>query len=171
MIQPGNKLNMTDSQLNMWRAVIAIAHADGTVQQEEKDYLYKTLANIDRSYNLTDAQRMALANDLKTPQNISTLIPLITDPQHRAMLVHFGEVLAWADNEISVDEEAILKKLHDGQMQSVDRDRLRADIQKKVHEQEADYDQQMSAVRDDKRNPVFRALDRLMKKAGIDILE
>ena len=96
MVQAVNKLTMTDSQLNMWRAVIAIAHADGTVQQEEKDYLYKTLANIDRSYNLKDAQRMALANDLKTPQDISTLIPLITDPQHRAMLVHFGEVLAWA---------------------------------------------------------------------------
>ena len=61
MVQAVNKLTMTDSQLNMWRAVIAIAHADGTVQQEEKDYLYKTLANIDRSYNLTDAQRMALA--------------------------------------------------------------------------------------------------------------
>ena len=51
------------------------------------------------------------------------------------------------------------------------RDALRADIQKKVHAQEADYEKQMREIRDDKRNPVFRALDRLMKKAGIDILE
>ena len=36
------------SQFYMWRAVIAIAHADGEVQAEERAYIARVISNLDR---------------------------------------------------------------------------------------------------------------------------
>ena len=170
MVNPVNKREISDSQFNMWRAVIAIAHADGTVQPEEKAFLDKTLAKLDAVYNLSDAQRKTLTDEMQAPQSIATLLPLITEPENRSMLVHFGEILAWADNEISVDEEAILKKLHAGQMDSVEMNRLRADVRRQSEAQTQDHAAQMRKIHDDKRHPLFRAVDRICGALGFDLL-
>jgi len=171
MVNPVNKLAISDSQFAMWRAVIAIAHADGKVQPEERAYLDKTLKKLDAVYNLSDAQRKLLADDMVTPQKVSALLPAITEPQYRSMLIHFGEILAWADNEISVDEEAILKKLHDGQLGGLDLERLRAEVQKDATAQNKEHADEMKKIRTDKRTPIFNGLDRLLRMLKIDILD
>jgi len=170
MVNPVNKREISDSQFNMWRAVIAIAHADGEVQPEERAFLDKTFQKLDAVYNLTDAQRKTLADEMVKPEQLQNILPLITEPQFRAMLVHFGEVLAWADNVISVDEEAILKKLHNGQMDSLEMNRLRADVRRQVEAQKRDHAEQMKKIHDDKRNPLFHAVDRLCSALGFDFL-
>jgi uncharacterized membrane protein YebE (DUF533 family) len=157
----------------MWRCVIAIAHADGSVQTQERDYLQNVISNLNRAYHLTPEQKKTLEDDLKNPRKISALLPHVTDPQDRASVIYFGDALAWADGELSVDEETILKKLHDDQMAKVDMNRLRAEIAADLKARKAERENEIKKehAEGQKASPTFAALDRLLLRFGIDILD
>ena len=162
-----------NSLFNMWRCVIALAHADGKVQDEERAYLTKIIDNLGRVYGLTPEQQRIFADDLAKPRKISDLLPLVTNPEHHGQLIYFGENLVWADGELSVREEAIVKKLHDDQMKSLDVEKLRAEVRRELVAHATDYAAEKKKVRAEaqKRHPVFRALDHLLLKLNIDILD
>src|SRR5574337_389569 len=90
---------ISNSTFYMWRCIIAIAHADGMIQEQERAYIQKIIDNMDRVYGLTPAQKAAFASDLNAskPQNIADLLRNINDPACRAQLVYFGGLLARAD--------------------------------------------------------------------------
>jgi uncharacterized tellurite resistance protein B-like protein len=164
---------LDDSLFNMWRCVIAIAHADGKVQDEERDYLTKIIANLDRVYGLSEEQRSAFAKDLAQPAQISEFLPKVTNPAHRSQLIYFGENLVWADGELSAEEEAVVKMLRDAQMSAVDVEKLRSEVRRELvsHQTEYGAERQKARIEAQKRNPMFGAFDRLLLKLGIDILD
>lgn len=169
---PSGKPGVSESLYNMWRCVICIAHADGIIQPEEREYLEKIFTNLDRTYGLTPTQKMTLAADLEIPQNLADLLVKVKEPEYRGMLIHFGTILANADGIITEDEERILNMLHAQQMDSIDADKLREDIRKDMEEHRAELDAEVAELRAETRgkSPVLKALDRMLKKIGVDML-
>ncbi|MBI1216122.1 MAG: hypothetical protein GC185_09930 [Alphaproteobacteria bacterium] len=160
---------VSNSTFYMWRCIIAIAHADGTVQPEEYKYIERIIANMDRVYGLSDEQKQTFEEDFKTPQNISDLLPQINDPQVRAQLIYFGGLLAHADGVVTPEEDAILKKLHADQMAGLDMDQIRKQVSEHVADEMFHYDIQRSMDRPQKG--WFRLLDAFMLRLGIDLME
>jgi uncharacterized membrane protein YebE (DUF533 family) len=171
---PNNgKEGISPSLYNMWRCVICIAHADGIIQPEERQYLEQVFANLDRTFGLTPTQKMTLAADLEIPQNLADLLAKITEPEYRGMLIHFGTIIANADGIVTENEERLLDMLHAQQMDSIDAEKLREDIRRDMEEHKNELDADVAEMRADVRgrSPVLKALDRLMlKRFGIDML-
>lgn len=168
MQQPFSK-----SQFYMWRAVIAIAHADGDVQNEERAYLTNVIASLDRTYGLEPRQKKTLLDDLDKPQKIEDLVKEIEEPQYRGMLITLGMKLIWADGVVTAEEEAVLDKLHAGQMSTIDagklREALREGMKKRRAEDAAQHDKQREEALGNSK--LFSAFDKLLSKMGIDILK
>jgi len=165
--KPQNKLPLSDSQFNMWRCVIAIAHADGKLQPEELEYLERVFARLDQVHGLTPEQKNAFSRELAQPRKIADLLPLVTEPQFRGALIHFGEVLAWADNEVSVDEENILKSLRAEHLGKMDMDTLRAEVKNEIATAAARHDAEMKALKGKAaKSPIVRAIDWVLDELG-----
>jgi tellurite resistance protein len=168
-----NSQQINESLFYMWRCVIAMAHADGEVQKEEKEYLDKVIANLDRVFKLTASQKKIFEDDLKTARKVAELLPHVTRPEDRASLIYFGNILVWADGTLSAEEEEIMKKLQADQMKKVDVDKLRTEIEMdlKLNRHKRDDEMKHIHAEEQKKHPVFAALDRLMLRFGIDILD
>ena len=168
-----SKRELTESLFYMWRCVIAIAHADGTVQDQERSYLAGIIANLDRVYGLTGAQKKIFEEDLATARKISDLLPHVTKPEDRASIIYFGDVLSWADGVLEADEEAVLKKLHDDQMSKLDVEKLRTEIETDLAKRREHRTKDMKALhaQEQAKHKVFAAIDRLMLRFGIDLLD
>lgn len=159
---------ISTSAFYMWRCVIAIAHADGKVQDAEREYLTRIIGNMDRAFGMTDDQRAAFAQDLVTPQKISSLLPYINDPACRGQLVYFAGLLAYADGNLDPSEDAILKKLRADQLASLDMNQIRKDVAAAVANEMFQHDLKMSALRPQKG--LSGMLDDILLRAGIDLM-
>lgn len=167
--QTSGNQTFSKSQFYMWRAIISLAHADGEVQAEERAYLDKIIANLDRAYTLTPEQKKAFADDLQSPQKIENMVEQIDDPQYRGTLITLGVTLVWADGVVTAEEEAVLEKLHAGQMSTLNSDKLRAELKNGMEKRRADY--LAESAKDRGGSKLFRALDHVLLKMGIDLLK
>jgi uncharacterized membrane protein YebE (DUF533 family) len=168
-----DKKDLSDSLFYMWRCVIAIAHADGSIPQQERNYLDTVIGNLERIYGLTPEQDKILDADLREPQNVSSLLPHVTAPEDRASLIYFGDLVAHADGIVTPNEHDILQKLHDDQMKTIDVEKLRKEIESDLAANRKDRAQELAQIHktEQKKHPVFAALDRLMLRFGVDMLD
>jgi uncharacterized tellurite resistance protein B-like protein len=153
----------------MWRVVIAIAHADGVVQDEERAYLTKIFANMDRVYGLTPEQKKAFAEDLEKPQKIADLMPYINDPECRGQLIYFGGLLARADGVLDPREDDILKKLRADQLASLHMDEIRAHAKQVVADEMFRHD--LAKAQLHPAGTFYSVLDHWLMRLGIDWLD
>lgn len=169
---PPGKPGIPQGLYAMWRCVICIAHADGIIQPEERTYLEKIFANLDRVYGLTPTQKITLSSDLEMPQNLADLLTKVREPEYRSMLIYFGTLLANADGTVTEDEDKLLSMLHAQQMDSLDADQLRDDIRLDIEKRKAELESEAAALRADANgnSPILKALDRLLSKVGIEFL-
>ena len=159
------------STFYMWRVIIAIAHADGRVQKEERDYITRIIANMDRAFGLTDEQKKTFQSDLDNPnmQDIGDLMSHINDPAVRGQVIYFGGLLARADGVLDPGEEHILEKLHADQMSGLNMDQIRAHTKTAVADEMFKHDLKMSEIRP--QHGLTAVLDSLMLRMGYDILD
>lgn len=108
----------------MWRCVVALAHADGIVKQQEREYLNQTFSNMP----LSDAQYQTLVEDMSTPQNINDFFKYIEKPEHRAQMIYFARILAFKDGEFHPNEKMLMEKLNIKVTEEIDIDKIRADV-------------------------------------------
>jgi uncharacterized membrane protein YebE (DUF533 family) len=166
---PGQPIST--STFYMWRVIIAIAHADDMVDDEERAYLTKIFANMDRVYGLTDEQKKTFAADIDSPtmQSIPELMSHINDPSVRGQVIYFGGLLAHADGVVTAQEDAILKKLRADQMSSLDMDAIRAHVKEAVADEMFKHDMKQQALRP--HGTLSAILDSMMLRLGIDMME
>jgi uncharacterized membrane protein YebE (DUF533 family) len=160
------------SQFYMWRAVIAIAHADGEVQAEERAYLERILGNLDRVYGLSAEQKKTFAEDMEHPPKIEDMVKQIDEPQYRGMLITLGETIVWADGVVTEDEEAVLRKLRAEFLPENDATRLKLEMKYGASARRAELAAEKAAGKlpdDADRSPIMRGLGRLLDKLGIDL--
>ena len=93
----------------MWRCVIALAHADGGIDADERQYLNRIFKGMHRAYAVTPEQDRIFAEDIKTPQKFGDLLRYINDPEYRGLLVYYGHILAHTGGIPRPTEEDILK--------------------------------------------------------------
>jgi uncharacterized tellurite resistance protein B-like protein len=169
----GEKQTIDPSLFNMWRCVIAIAHADGVIQPEERDYLEKVFANLNRTYALTADEQAVLSGDLDHAQDIGALLPQVTRPENRALLAHFSRIVAWADGELDLAEEQQLEKLHKLLGVNIDDPDFQQHIRAELAEADAAAEKERAAAQKEikQKGYIFRALDAVLLKMGIDILD
>lgn len=95
------------SRFYMWRAVVAMAHADGIVTPHEVDFLHQQMKDVP----LSSGQLEILGNDLVTQQDIKVLFLQITDPEDKRDFFKLARVLSWADGDFDAQEKHILDYL------------------------------------------------------------
>lgn len=111
---------VSESRFYMWRAVIALVHADHVVTLEEKELAESYLGNVDFS----EEQVAILREDLLEAQDIEEMFNNITDPVDQGEFFGFARLMVWCDGDFDRQEEEIFSRLKDIQMRRVDQDSL-----------------------------------------------
>ena len=103
---------VSESRLNMWRAVVALVHIDNTVTSKERQFVENYLARVPFS----PSQKQTLAEDLENPQDVSALFDKISDKANQSEFFEFARMIVWSDGDFDVQEEKIFEYLKDTQM-------------------------------------------------------
>ena len=153
---------------NMWRCIIVVAHADGVIHEKESEFFEKVFVSMAKVYALTDAHHNTWEEDLKTTQAIEPLLAKVADPECKSMLLYFSQVVAWIDGNLSPDEAALLKKLHNSIMPNEPTEKIMADIRADIAARVVSRKDTEKSLQ---RNPLFFALDALLARLGVEIIE
>lgn len=98
---------VTASRFYMWRAIVAMAHADGVVTPHEIDFLREQMKDI----SFSEGQLQMLAGDLGAAQDIHVMFRQITQEQDRRDFFKLARVLSWSDGDYAAQEQHILEAL------------------------------------------------------------
>ncbi len=160
-----DRTTVSTSKLYMLRCVIAMAHADGQVCDEERAYIHAIMNRIP----LTKEQRDILDNDLDVPhENIAELFAHINDPKFRSQVIYFARIMAYRDGVLSPSEEDLLNRLHAIATDGLNMDAIRADVKQAITLEMNQLD-----IKVDKFRPeggLFGLFDRLMLWMDIDLM-
>ena len=99
--------HLSHSRFNMWRAVVAMVHADGVVTPHELAFINNYLAEL----SLSEEQLAQIAEDLQKPQDIFIAFSLIESPEDKRDFFALARALSWCDGDLDAQEEKILKQL------------------------------------------------------------
>lgn len=155
----------SDSMFNMWRCVIVVAHADGVIHEKERELFDTVFAHLEQAYELTDLHVGTFTKDLAQKQDINAFLPQVTEPESKALLLFFAQIVASIDGSLAYDEATLVGRLHGKLASSPDiRDRV-AEIRKSI------ADQMVNRAKKPDRNPIYFALDALLLRLGIDPVE
>ena len=115
----------TTSHLAMYRAVIALAWADHSLDEKEQIRIH---AHLDNNKNLSDAQREQLKQDMHQSIKMDDVWSDITDVQDRAHVINIADTLFWEDGDFSHSEKEVYEKIKAAHMATLDLDFIREDV-------------------------------------------
>ena len=98
---------LNNSRFHMWRAVVAIAHADGVVTPHELFFINEYLKDI----TLSDEQREVIGQGLRNAQDIAHIFGQITEHQDQVDFFALARALSWSDGDFDAQEKKIIKRL------------------------------------------------------------
>lgn len=107
----------SSSKFYMWRTIIVIAHADGTVCGDERIYLENVFERLRDTTDITEEQYNRLLQDLNEKQDILDMLNQVTDPRYKGQVMHFAQLLAAKDGIICDDEQRLLNQIEHEIMQ------------------------------------------------------
>lgn len=115
---------ISESRFYMWRAVFAMAHVDGKISAEELEFACQYLDNA----GFSEEQTAILKQDLQTPQNVGEMLSHVTALSDQADFFQFSHMLAWKDGDYSSQEERIINRLNQEQMQKFNKQQVAHNI-------------------------------------------
>lgn len=118
-------MGISDSRFHMWRAVVALAHADGRIAPEEKDLVNGYLAHVP----FTSEQKEILQDDMTEPQDMVEMFDRISAPEDQGEFFEFARMMNWCDGDYDSQEEKIFERLKSTQMHRVNPDKMRQVLQ------------------------------------------
>lgn len=157
------------SQFYMWRCVIAMAHADGKVAPEERQFVEEKINRFKTVYDITDEQVQTLLSDLETPQDVADMLRHINNPQFRGQTIYFARLLAFADGEIDPSEQSLLDHMHLAVTEGLDMEAIRADAHKAAAAAVTEMDLKGDAQRPE--GGLSGLIDRFALMLGIDLMD
>ncbi len=102
---------LPESRFYMWRAIVAMAHADGVVTPHEISFIHEYAQDV--PFNKEEVS--TLANDLHTPQDAYEMYAKITELQDKKDFFALARALSWCDGDYAAQEKQIitcLEQLH-----------------------------------------------------------
>ncbi len=121
---------VTESQFYMWRTLFALAHADNVVTNEEVRFMAEALEDV----SFSEAQKAALKEDIKTPQDIAEMFRGVSDAQDQAKFFKFAHDLVWADGDYGKAEQDIMLRLQKAHIRAVNVDDLIGKVSMELEE-------------------------------------
>jgi len=106
-VMDNQSTGISESRMCMWRAVIAMVHADGVVTPHEMAFVQDSIRNID----LSDSQIQIIADDLQTPQDSYEMFSRIDNPLDKKDYFSLARAVSWCDGDLDKQEELIIKNL------------------------------------------------------------
>ena len=94
----------TESRFNMWRSVVAMAHADGVVTSHELSFINDYIKDIEFSKEQLDI----IGDDLRNPKDIKTSFDKILEPQDQKDFFALARALSWCDGDYDAQEKSII---------------------------------------------------------------
>jgi hypothetical protein len=146
-----NKLKLNDSGFAMWRGIVALAHIDHKLTDDEVDFFKKQLERVE----LSPAQEQILDNDLANGIKLVDVYNDITEPAHRTNLLNMGYVIFHRDGDFCHVEKAFYDELHSKHIKDINPKKLSEDIKKDAQEElekwarERDYKEDLPGLSDD----------------------
>jgi len=92
---------MDNSKFHMWRGTICAANVDNKITPEEQQWLEEHLVKLP----FDDTQKQQILKDLSAPPTLGEILPHITAPSDRSMLLHFAKIIFHKDGELSEEED------------------------------------------------------------------
>lgn len=99
--------SMADSRFHMWRAVFALAHADGQVTDKERQFMQIYLSRL----SVSPEQKEILKADIEKGQEVSLMFSKITQEKDVEDFFNFARLLVWCDGDFAEQERQILELL------------------------------------------------------------
>lgn len=101
----------------MWRAVVAVAHADSVVKPHEINFIVENTKELP----LSPAQRLTLSDDIFQSCDVQSMFEKITSPRDKEDFFHFARAIAWSDGAFDDRERALIARLKSLSLQEGDR--------------------------------------------------
>jgi len=98
---------VTDSRFYMWRAIVAMAHADGVVTPHEISFIHEYAQDV----SFSKEQIGVLATDLQTPQDPYEMFSRIDVQEDKKDFFALARALSWCDGDFAAQEQQIIKCL------------------------------------------------------------
>ncbi len=95
---------LSESRFYMWRAVFALAHADGHVSDEERRFMEIYLSRLP----VTPAQEGILKQDIERAQDVAALFDKISSEKDSDDFFNFARLLVWCDGDFDAQEKRIM---------------------------------------------------------------
>lgn len=156
---------VSNSKFHMLRCVIAMAHQDGEVCDEERAYM----TAMSRHLPLSDEQRGILMGDLDTAQDVADMFKNINEPKYRGQVCYFARLMAFKDGVLDPSEQELLDKLHSMATSGLDMDAIRADAQAAVGMRMAQHDINIDKFRP--QGGLFGLFDQMLMAMGVDLMK
>ncbi len=99
--------SLSTSRFNMWRAVVAMIHADGVVTAHELDFINRHISQSP----LSEEQRAVLTADIGTAQDVYVMFSRIEEVEDKADFFVLARALSWCDGDLDKQEANILAQL------------------------------------------------------------
>ncbi len=112
--------NLSESRFYMWRAVFALAHADGYVSDEERRFMEIYLSRLP----VTPEQKKTLQDDILHAQNVALMFGKITSEKDSDDFFNFARLLVWCDGDFGEQEKRILDMMRQSQDTPLGAERL-----------------------------------------------
>lgn len=117
--------SLSDSRFHMWRAVFALAHADGHVSDAERRFMEIYLSRL----QLTHEQRQVLTADITQAQDVASMFSKITGEKDAEDFFNFARLLVWCDGDFDEQEKRIMEMLRKRQDTPLGTERLLLKLQ------------------------------------------
>lgn len=109
---------VNESEFYMWRAVFAMAHADGVITDCERAFMENALT----INNFSDFQKDILKSDMENKQDINSFFKFITDQEDRSRFFYLARILCWSDGDFDAQEQEIITRLKKTHIEDMDFD-------------------------------------------------
>lgn len=111
---------MKPSRFAMWRAVIAMVHADDIVTPHEVSFVNDQTKGLEFSEN----QLKQMSDDFKTPQDVYKMFAQIQTKQDKRDFFMLARALSWCDGDLAKQEAHIIAVLESQELANEDREIL-----------------------------------------------
>lgn len=111
---------VNESAFYMWRTLIAVAHADNIVTDEEIEFIARVMEDV----NFSDAQTETLKDDIVNAKDVSDMFTGIKNQQDRIQFFEFARDLVWVDGDFASEEQSVMIELYQQHIKETDVDGL-----------------------------------------------
>ncbi len=108
---------MDSSRFAMWRAVIAMVHADDIVTPHEVSFVNEQTKDLEFSAE----QLKQMSDDFRTPQDVYKMFAEIQNKQDKRDFFMLARALSWCDGDLAEQEAHIIAVLESQELANEDR--------------------------------------------------